>query len=290
MDCKLAVIGGSGAYQIDGHSWGKELECKSISTPFGVSAPIHFYLLHDYIPLAFLSRHGEQGYRITAPDVQYRANIWALKEVGVERILTWSGPGGINPAYKPGEYVIPDDLLDFTKNRPQTFFDGRGLGFIRQNPVFCPQTRQALAEVLSTIGITCHHTGTYACTEGPRLETPAEVRMLKILGADMVGMTIVPEVFLARELEICYTPLIYITNYAEGTRSMPYEKGVLFEGTLEKKDEQAVHKALENIAQLLSQTLEKLYATTRDCPCKDAMLRYKRRGDIGKDWHDWITA
>ncbi len=290
MDFKLAIIGGSGACRIDGRSWGRELECRRISTPFGESAPIHFYRLNDNLPVAFISRHGEENYRITAPDVNYRANIWALKEIGIERILTWSGPGGINPAYKPGEYVIPDDLLDFTKNRPHTFYDGQGLGFIRQHPVFCPQLRQTLTEVLIAAGTPLHNTCTYACTEGPRLETPAEVRMLKVLGADMVGMTIAPEVFLARELEMCYAPLIYITNYAEGTRCLPYKKGVLFEGTLEKQDEQAVQKALENMGRLLPQALAKLSAINRDCPCKDAMLRYKRQGNIGKDWHDWIKA
>ncbi len=290
MDFKLALIGGSGAYDIDRRCWGKELESKSISTPFGESAPIHFYLLNEHLPIAFISRHGEKGYRITAPDVKYRANIWALKEVGIERILTWSGPGGINPTYKPGEYVIPDDLLDFTRNRPNTFYDGQGLGFIRQNPVFCPQVRQTLTDVLTTEGITHHTSGTYACTEGPRLETPAEIRMLKILGADMVGMTIIPEVFLARELEMCYAPLAYITNYAEGTRCLPYEKGVLFEGTLAKNDEQAVQRAVAGMGRLLPQALTKLSSISRDCPCKDAMLRYKRRGDIGEDWHDWIKA
>jgi 5'-methylthioadenosine phosphorylase len=290
MDFKLALIGGSGAYDIDCSHWGQELACKQITTPFGDSAPLHFYLWNGRLPFIFLSRHGEKGYHTTAPDVNYRANIWALKDAGVERILTWSGPGAINPDYKPGEYIIPDDLLDFTKSRPHTFYSGRGLGFVRQNPVFCPQARNALTDVLKVKDIPCRQISTYACTEGPRLETPAEIRMLRILGADVVGMTVVPEVFLARELEMCYAPLCYITNYAEGTRPLAYEKGVLFEGTLEAKDKKTVDMALKNIGHLLPQALERLSTTSRDCPCKDAMLRYKRRGDISQDWHTWIKG
>jgi 5'-methylthioadenosine phosphorylase len=289
MEFKLALIGGSGAYDIDPSCWGRKLEIKRISTPFGDSAPVHFYLWDERLPFAFLSRHGERGYSSTAPYVNYRANIWALKEVGVERILSWSGPGAINPDYKPGDYVIPDDLLDFTKGRPATFFTGQGLGFIRQNPVFCPQARTAMAEALEAAGAIYYQPATYACTEGPRLETPAEIRMLRILGADMVGMTIVPEVFLARELEMCYASLCYITNFAEGTRHLPYEKGVLFEGTLAKEDKTVVAEAVKNMGQLIPQTLARLSDVVRDCPCKDAMLRYRRRGDIGQDWHTWIT-
>ncbi len=288
MDFKLALIGGSGIYNLDRAYWGKKLKTKIISTPFGDSAPIHVYLWKNELPYVLLSRHVENSYRTTAPFINYRANIWALKEIGIERILSWSGPGAINAAYHPGDYVVADDLLDFTKNRPNTFYTNGRVGFIRQNPVFCPQVGKSLIDTLKAERLSYHQGGAYACTQGPRLETPAEIRMLKILGADMVGMTVVPEVFLAKELEMCYGVLCYITNYAEGVKIMPYKKGVLFEGTLKEKHEDLVDKALSNMGYIAPLVLRKLAGMPRDCPCKDSMLRYKLRGDIDDDFRKWI--
>ncbi|MEK6692170.1 MAG: MTAP family purine nucleoside phosphorylase, partial [Nitrospirota bacterium] len=236
----------------------------------------------------FLSRHGEKGYRLTAPFVNYRANIWALKELGVERIIAWTGPGSINKKIRPGDYVIPHDLIDFTKNRPVTFYEGKGLGFIRQNPVFCPEIRDALNKVTKQSGISAHKNGVYLCTEGPRLETPAEVNFFRKIGADMVGMTLVPEVFLAKELEICYSALCYITNYAEGIRPLPYRKGILFEGTLPEGEIKSVSSAFKSIPSVLINALKTLNDMKRKCPCKDSMLRYRLRGDIDHDWKNWI--
>ncbi len=288
MQAKLAMIGGSGAYQLVQGQKGKILASRRVSTPFGEAAPLHFAELDNGQPYVFISRHGEDGYRVTAPFINYRANIWALKEVGVERIIAWSGPGAINANYKPGQYVIPDDLIDMTKNRPQTFFERRGLGFIRQFPVFCQETAQAMAEVLGETDTFFHQGGTYVCTEGPRLETPAEIRFFKTIGADMVGMTLVPEGFLARELEMCYAVISYITNYAEGVKPMDYQPGVLFEGTLKESDRHGVESAVTGLGRLVPQILNRLAAKERHCYCKEAMLRYKKRGDIGPDWHQWI--
>ena len=140
---RIAVIGGSGAYHLlTKESLGKEKKCQSIDTPYGESAPIH-HLSIDGLEFLFLSRHGEMDYSITAPFVNYRANIHALKECGVQRIIAWSGPGIINTAFEPGDFVVPHDIIDETKNRPTTFFDNTGIGFIRQSRPFCPQISHA---------------------------------------------------------------------------------------------------------------------------------------------------
>ena len=221
----IAVIGGSGAYHLlAGQSLGQEKNCKSLNTPYGESAPIHHFSFEG-LDFLFLSRHGETDYSLTAPFVNYRANIHALKECGVQRVIAWSGPGIINTAFKPGEFVVPHDIIDETRNRPSTFFEGTGIGFIRQNNPFCPQITNALHDVLHNAALPHHEEAVYACTEGPRLETPAEIRKLRILGADLVGMTLVPEAVLAREKEICYTPFCYLTNYAEGVKPQKFKKG-----------------------------------------------------------------
>jgi len=287
---KLAVIGGSGAYQLAKTNWGKRGKPEIVATPFGPSAPLHTFIPPDTPPFIFISRHGEKGYHTSAPFVNYRANIWALKEKGVERIVSWSGPGAINQGFQVGDYVIPHDLIDFTKARAGTFFRQKGLGFIRQNTPFCPQGRQALQQALEQAGVSFHPGGVYLCTEGPRLETPAEIKFFALIGADMVGMTLVPEVFLARELEMCYTSLCYITNYAEGIKELPYDSGVLFEGGLPAQDFQKLTSSVEQIGKLLPQILKTLALSERSCTCKDAMLRYRKRGDIGQDWHTWMDT
>ena len=133
MNARFAVIGGSGAYHLlQSGALGEEIECRSLKTPFGDSAPIHLFSQGKFRWL-FLSRHGEEDYSVTAPYVNYRANIYALKECGAERILSWSGPGIINPAFRPGDFVLPQDIIDETRKRESTFFKGRGHGFIRQS-------------------------------------------------------------------------------------------------------------------------------------------------------------
>ena len=288
----FAVIGGSGAYDLTLESIGERAGGLVLETPFGKASPIEFLRPEGCRgTLAFLSRHGTSGYQRTAGEVNYRANIWALKEAGTTRILSWSGPGAIDRRFSPGDYVLPDDLLDLTRNRPSTFFSGSGLGFIRQNPVFCPTLRQVLNEILQQTGAPYHDGAVYAVTEGPRLETPAEVRMIGRLGGELVGMTLAPEAFLARELEICYHPCCYVTNWAEGVKEQPYRAGELFEGMLEDNLKARVAAAVAGFSGLVRQCARKLEAagsSDRDCPCAQAMLRYRRSGRVGPDWHSWI--
>jgi len=287
MKVKNAVIGGSKADTLFNKKRiiGKKIGQKQ--TPFGKSQVI-FLVTWDDIEFLFLTRHGEKGYELNASSINYRANIYALKELGVERILAWSGPGAINENLELGQYLLPDDLIDETKSRILSFYaKNSGLGFIRSNPVFCPQLRNELEKTLEGLKYKYGRNGVYVCTEGPRLETKAEIKKFKLLGADVVGMTLIPEVFLARELEMCYVSLCYITNYAEGIKEEPeYKKGILFNGLNTPEDMKKVNKAVEQFPQIIKEFYKKLLIKDRNCNCKELMKRYKKNN--GTNWHNWI--
>jgi 5'-methylthioadenosine phosphorylase len=279
----LAVMGGSGAYHLlTGQALGREEACEVLDTPYGQSAPIHLFNFAKR-EFLFLSRHGETDYSLTAPFVNYRANIHALKQCGVERVIAWSGPGIINPNFKPGDFVVPHDIIDETRNRETTFFKDTGIGFIRQNQPFCPQIAEALQGVLRENVLPHHDQAVYACTEGPRLETPAEIRKLGILGADLVGMTLAPEAFLAREMELCYTPFCYLTNYAEGIKPREFKKGELFEGMQTDAEKKQVDAAIKKFPALINAVFENLQGVERACDCSEALRRYKNKGMLGEN-------
>jgi 5'-methylthioadenosine phosphorylase len=287
---RILLLGGSGAYALPPGTLGERLSSRRVRTPYGLSNPVHL-CESDGFRFLFLSRHGEKGYEKTAPYVNYRANIYAAKSLGVTRIVAWTGPGAISRKYRPGDLALPDDLLDFTRNRPSTFYEGKGIGFIRQHPVFCERLREALLRAKGgRYRGSFHVGGTYACTEGPRLETPAEIRFLARAGADLVGMTLCPEAFLARELEICYAAVAYVTNYAEGVRKMPYRPGALFEGMLPPGEAAAVEAAKNAIPGIAIAAALAVAGEERDCPCSVSMERYRKRGVIGPDFRGWVTG
>lgn len=285
---KLGIIAGSQGFRAVRELAAFATALGPTETPFGASAPI-YALESGGARVCFISRHGDHGYELSAPFVNYRANIWALKEHGVERIIAWSGPGAIDPSMAVGDLLVPSDIIDETRGRAYTFFEGRGIGFIRQNPVFCPELAESIAGVVRARQGHCRTDDVYVCTQGPRLETPAEIRKFASFGATLVGMTLAPEAFLARELEMCYCPLCYVTNYAEGVRERAYEPGQLFEGLLSPEERSSVNASIE---MLLPVALEALAASPseRRCPCSRSMERYRRRGDIGDDWHTWTAV
>lgn len=284
---KSAIIAGS-----QGFRFLSSLEASDylgrIDTPFGESAPVHRITPDDF-EILVLSRHGETGYSVSAPFVNYRANIWALKELGVTRIIAWSGPGAIDPGIPVGDILVPSDLVDETRGRAQTFFEGLGIGFVRQNPVFCPDLAAVLRRVIRDRQGHCREGDVYVCTQGPRLETPAEIRKFALFGGTLVGMTLAPEAFLARELETCYCPVCYVTNYAEGVVERSYEPGVLFEGLLSEEERARVDAAVAALPGIAVDALKQPRGEP-SCRCGLAMERYRRRGDIGEDWRTWIDA
>ena len=206
---KLGVIGGSGLYQMPGLQNAQEIE---VSTPFGPpSAPLVVGTLHE-TPVAFLARHGK-GHHISPSEINYRANIYALKSLGVERVVSISACGSLREDYAPGDMVIPDQIFDYTKDRQRTFF-GEGLvAHIGVADPFCANLSQQVAEAARLAGAKLHQGGTFITIEGPRFSTRGESEVFRAWGMSIIGMTASPEAFLAREAELCYSVLAHVTDY-----------------------------------------------------------------------------
>lgn len=205
----LAVIGGSGLYQMDGMI---DIQEKNIETPFGApSSPILVGSLSGH-RVAFLARHG-LGHPLSPSEVNYRANIFALKMLGVERILGINACGSLREDYAPGHMVIPDQIFDFTRSRARTFFNGGMVAHIGAADPFCPQLSSLLSEAVKATGAVVHIGGTFLVIEGPRFSTRAESNTYRTWGMSIIGMTCAPETFLAREAEICYATMAHVTDY-----------------------------------------------------------------------------
>ncbi len=285
---RYAIIAGSQGYRWLEKLGGEAERLEPVDTPFGPSPPLRLALAGSE-ELLVLSRHGEKGYEVSAPFVNYRANLWALKELGAESIIAWSGPGAIDTEIPIGDILVPGDMIDETRGRRGTFFEGLGIGFVRQNPVFCPELAERLRSAIETRQGHCRAGDVYVCTQGPRLETAAEIRKFASYGGTLVGMTLAPEAFLAKELEMCYCPVCYVTNYAEGVVERPYRPGELFEGMLTEEEKVRAEAAVEALPQIIIEAFASL-PDKRACHCGMSMARYRRRGDIGDDWHTWITG
>ncbi|MBN2098273.1 MAG: S-methyl-5'-thioadenosine phosphorylase [Dehalococcoidia bacterium] len=209
VEAKIGVIGGSGLYQIEGLS---DLKETKVETPFGDPSDLIMTGTLQGVPMAFLPRHGK-GHRISPSELPVRANIFALKSLGVDRIISISAVGSLKEDIHPLDLVIPDQVIDRTKGRVSTFF-GRGLvahvGFAEP---FCPHLSQILYQTAQKLGTTARLGGTCVVMEGPAFSTKAESRLYRSWGASIVGMTALPEAKLAREAEMCYATLAFVTDY-----------------------------------------------------------------------------
>ena len=207
FNTKTAIIGGGG---VEDPKFFKKIKEVKVKTPFGYpSSPI---TIADFNGerVAFLSRHGKK-HQFPPHRVPQRANIWALKEMGVERIIGISAVGSLQKDFQPGDIVISDQFIDFTKKRDYTFYDQEACHVSLADP-FCPELRNLFSKELKRLRIPSHQTGTYWCIEGPRFSTRAESKFFRNF-ADVIGMTLSSEVVLARELEICYLNLSMVTDY-----------------------------------------------------------------------------
>jgi len=217
---KIGIIGGTGVYQLGGMA----TRSQRIHTPYdSVDAAVG---THAGRELIFLARHGA-GHSIPPHKINYLANIDALRREGCGCILATNAVGSIRGGMQPGDLVLPDQFLDFTKCRPLTFYEGghAGLRHVDVTEPYCPALRSVAFDFLEDYASTVHPAGTYVCTEGPRFETPAEIAMFAQLGGDVVGMTGVPEVVLAREAGICYVSICVVTNFAAGIADGPLTEG-----------------------------------------------------------------
>ncbi len=217
---RALLIGGTAAYGLDLAPYGPVDAAFVLDTPFGPS-PVLTLLQPDPAqpPAAFCSRHGPDQLARSAAFVNHRALIWAAGMLGVAAIFSWNGTGAIAGDLAVGDLVIPDDFLDFTRTRRTSFEHANLTSFqidAPPRPPFHPAARAALLPAARRAAATVHAAGVYVCTEGPRLETAAEIAQYHRCGADLVGMTLSPELFLAQELDIPYASLCFITNYATG--------------------------------------------------------------------------
>lgn len=262
---RIAIIGGSGIYQPEIVKKAKEVK---VETPYGMVLPLLGEV--EGHEVYFLSRHGNK-HAMPPHRVNYQANIWGLKALGVEAVIATAAVGSLNPEMKPGDCVLVDQFIDFTKNRRQTFFDGGENGVVHMDMTepYCPALRKTLAvaarEVAARPGAEfgVYEKGVYVCTEGPRFETPAEIKAYALLGGDVVGMTSCPEVVLAREAGICYATIAMVTNLAAGIAG----KILTHEEVLE-----VVAKNNDKIWAILQKTLEKVEETymPETCGCREA--------------------
>ncbi len=254
----IAIIGGSGLYQMKGLEHTEEIV---MDTPFGKpSAPITVGTLEGS-QVAFLARHGI-GHHITPTEVPYRANIYALKSLGVERVVSISACGSLREDYAPGDIVIPDNIFDFTKDRTRSFF-GEGLvAHISVADPFCNNLSSQLEASLNGTGATTHRGGSLITIEGPRFSTKAESHTYRSWGMSIIGMTASPEAFLAREAEMCYATMAHVTDYDVWHES---ESPVTVEMVI-----QTLNKNTE-IAQDAIRNLVRTMNNERTCSCSQAL-------------------
>ncbi|MBN1896684.1 MAG: S-methyl-5'-thioadenosine phosphorylase [Candidatus Aenigmarchaeota archaeon] len=253
---KIAIIGGTGLADSNLFKFIEHIEVK---TPFG--KPSGKITITDFngTMVAFLPRHGA-GHVIPPHKVNYRANIHALKELGVEHILAFTAVGSLRDDMKPGDIVIPDQFIDMTKRRELTFYDGPKVVHISAADPFCANLRKLAADVVKKLGIRHHGNGTYICVDGPRFSTRAESKLWKIMKADVVGMTLVPEAQLAREAEICYLSVSSVTDY-DVWADKPVNASDIIE-TMKKNSENVVYIVREIIP---------LIKGKRVCECATAL-------------------
>ncbi|HRK90309.1 MAG TPA: S-methyl-5'-thioadenosine phosphorylase [Anaerolineales bacterium] len=254
----LAIIGGSGLYHMPGLESTEEI---NLDTPFGKpSAPITVGTLEGK-RVAFLARHGI-GHHITPSEVPYRANIYALKSLGVQQVLSISACGSLREDYAPGHIVIPDDIFDFTHHRPRTFF-GEGLvTHISVADPFCSDLSDQLEAAVRATGAKTHKGGSLITIEGPRFSTKAESQTYRSWGMSIIGMTASPEAFLAREAEMCYATMAHVTDYDVWHVS---ESPVTVEMVIQtlNKNTEVAQTAIRNLARTLN--------PERTCACENAL-------------------
>lgn len=209
QEVKVGVIGGSGLYQMPGLANVREIE---ISTPYGDPSDAIVVGELDGVAVAFLPRHG-RGHVLMPTEVPYQANIYAMKLLGVENLISVSACGSLRETLRPGEVVIPDQVFDFTKLRKSSFFGDGQVAHISSADPYCPELSELLAGALEAAHGQVHRGGAFIAIEGPRFSTKAESRVFRQWGMDIIGMTVSPEVFLAREAGICYATMAHITDY-----------------------------------------------------------------------------
>ena len=250
----LGVIGGSGLYDIEGL---RDLAPVRVETPFWEPSEEYLCGFIDDTKVVFLPRHGK-GHRILPSELNFRANIYGMKKLGVEWIIAVSAVGSMKEEIHPGEIVIPDQFFDRTKGRPSTFFGEGVVGHVSFADPICPHLSGLLYEAGVELGIPMHRGGTYICIEGPQFSTRAESLIYRQWGVDVIGMTNIPEAKLAREAEICYATIALATDYDCWHQE---EEDVSIESVLK-----IIRENVANAKKIIKAVVSRL-PESRSCPC-----------------------
>jgi 5'-methylthioadenosine phosphorylase len=259
MDAQIGIIGGSGLYRVEGVRVVGE---RKVPTPFGDPSDSFVLGEIDGVRVAFLSRHG-RGHRLLPSEINYRANIYAFKTLGVETIVSVSAVGSMKETYRPTDIVLPHQFIDRTRHRPDTFFGDGVVGHVSFADPICAAVSVALADSAKKKSLRTHIGGTYLCIEGPQFSTRAESNLYRTWGADVIGMTNLQEAKLAREAEICYATMAMVTDYdcwRESEEAVSVDQII---GYLQSNAATSMAVIRDSIAELS--------ARSRDCLCARAL-------------------
>lgn len=254
----VGIIGGSGLYHVEGLEQVREVRLR---TPFGAPSDAIVVGVLGGMGVAFLSRHG-RGHRINPSSINYRANIYALKSLGVTQVISISAVGSMKETIQPGHVVLPDQFIDLTKRRISTFFDEGIVAHVGFSEPVCSSLADVLEEAGRSVGATLQRGGTYVCMEGPQFSTKAESRLYRQWGVDVIGMTNMPEAKLAREAELCYATMALATDYDCWHET---EEAVTVEAILS-----TLHRNVALAKDVLKAAVPKLDAD-RACGCRRAL-------------------
>jgi 5'-methylthioadenosine phosphorylase len=258
----IGIIGGSGLYEIEGVV---VTEKKKISTPYGVPSDLYIFSNFAGRKVIFLPRHGLK-HSIPPHKINYRANLWGFRQLGVRKVISVGATGGISTGMTPGTIVVPDQIIDMTAGRDSTYYEGgEEVIHVDFTVPYCNELRKSIIYAGKKSGIMLRKKGTYICTNGPRLETEGEIRFFSHIGADVVGMTAMPEACLAREAEICYAGIAVVTNYAAGITKKRLTAREVVEG---------MHHSSALLSTLLKETVNLVSAGT-DCVCGETLREAK---------------
>jgi len=257
-DTRIAVIGGTGLYEIEGMT---DIYEVNVDTPFGKPSDSLVIGKLNGKGVAFLPRHG-RGHRILPSEIPARANIYALKSIGVSQIIGINSCGSFKEELKPGNLLVPDQVIDRTRGRISTFFGNGVVAHVSFADPFCPELSKLLYQCAREAGADVNFGGTYVAMEGPAFSTRAESRLYKSWGADVVGMTILPEAKLAREAEICYASICSITDYDSWREKEDYVTADVIIGLMKKNIEMA-----RSIIKLVVARIE----SKSSCACPEAL-------------------
>ena len=260
-EAQIGIIGGSGLYHIEGVNVIGE---RTIDTPFGDASDAYVLAEYEGVRVAFLARHG-RGHRLMPTELNYRANIYGFKVLGVETLLSASAVGSMKESYHPTDIVFPHQFIDRTRHRPDTFFGNGVVGHITFADPICAGVSSLMSGIAREHGARVHEGGVYLCMEGPQFSTRAESNLYRSWGVDVIGMTNLQEAKLAREAEICYATMALVTDYDcwhESHEAVSVEQVL---GYLRANAEMA--------QKILRDSIPRAAARRRDCACPDA-LRY----------------